>query len=187
MASARLSVGVVVGAHGVRGQFKVKPFTDLPEALGGYGPVWLENDTTLSLKVKSVSPKGHVLVAAAEVTSREQAEALRGSHLYVDRHNLPAIADDEIYHADLIGMAVETGTGSALGEIVGIHDFGAGEIVEIRPVKGSSFMLPFAKEYVTDIDSAQKRVVLSPPDGMIELVTAPQGGARGKQQNGKQH
>ena len=186
MASTRLSVGVVVGAHGVRGQFKVKPFTDQPKALDSYGPVWLEDDTKLSLKVKSVSPKGHVLVSAREVTTRDQADALRGIHLYIDRQSLPETADDELYHADLIGMAVATDAGQHLGEIIGIHDFGAGEIVEIRPATGSSFMLPFAKDYVAKIDSGLRQVVVAPPEGMVALVTAPPGGARGKRQNGKQ-
>ena len=169
----RLSLGAVTGAHGVRGHFKVKPFTDKPDSLDAYGPVWLEDGRKLSLSVKSVSPKGFVLVSAREITNRESAEALRGSHLLIDRERLPSTDDDEHYHADLIGMVAATAEDGDLGDIVGIHDFGAGNIVEVKPMTGASFMLPFSGVNLVEVNAADRRVILSPPIGMVALVRAP--------------
>jgi len=170
MPMQRLSLGAVTGAHGVRGQFKVKPFTDQPKALDKYGPVWLEDGRQLSLSVKSVSPKGFVLVSAVEITSKEAADALRGCQLLIDRDKLPPSDEGEHYHADLIGLTVVTEADGALGQIIGIHDFGAGEIVEIEPEKGPSFMLPFSGDYLAKIDDEAGAVVLDPPIGMVALA-----------------
>ncbi|MGB1355883.1 MAG: ribosome maturation factor RimM [Candidatus Puniceispirillaceae bacterium] len=169
MSSGRLAIGAVAGAHGVRGQFKVKPFTTAPRDITTYGPVWA-GDRQLTLCIMGMTAAGMVIVKAAEISDRESAAALRGTALEVDRKVLPDVGGDEIYHADLLGLAVETIDGDSLGTLVALHDFGAGEIAEVKPPKGPTLMLPFAPAYVPDIDLAAGRIVMAPPEGLLELA-----------------
>ena len=171
MTSGRVAIGAVTGVHGVKGQFKVKPFTEAPRDIASYGPV-LAGDRQLTLVVKGVASNGMVIVAAAEITDRDAAQALRGTELTVARGNLPAPEGDEVYHADLIGLAAETPDGALLGRLVALHDFGAGEIAEVKPEKGPSVMLPFGPDYVPQIDLEGGRVVIAPPDGLLEMAAA---------------
>ena len=171
MTTDRLAIGAVAGAHGVRGQFKVKPFTAAPRDIAAYGPV-AAGTRQLTLSVKGVTANGLVIVAAAEIADRDAAQALRGTELTVARDRLPAPDGDEVYHADLIGLVVTAPDGTAVGRIVALHDFGAGEIVEVKPSQGPSVMLPFAPEFVPDIDLDGGRVVIDPPDGLLEMAAA---------------
>jgi 16S rRNA processing protein RimM len=167
MSRGRLAIGAVAGAHGVKGQFKVKPFTAAPHDIAAYGPVWA-GDRQLTLSVIGVAGNGMVIVRAAEIDDRDSAAALRGTELQVDRAAFPDAGGDEIYHADLIGLAVETVDGESLGRLVALHDFGAGEIAEVRPPKGPTLMLPFDADFVPDIDLVAQRVVVAPPDGLLD-------------------
>ena len=181
MTADQLAIGAVAGAHGVRGQFKVKPFTAAPRDIAAYGPV-MAGARQLTLSVKGVTAHGLVIVAAAEISDREAAQALRGTELTVARDRLPAAAGDEVYHADLIGLAAETPEGQNLGRIVALHDFGAGEIAEVKPVSGATVMLPFGPEFVPEIDLDGGRVVIDPPEGLLEMATsdsAPEDGRDG--------
>lgn len=167
MTTGRLPIGAVASAHGVRGQFKVKPFTAAARDIAAYGPVWA-GDRQLTLTIHGTTANGLVIVAAAEVTDRDAAQALRGTSLEVDRDALPEVADDEIYHADLIGMTAQTPDGTELGTVVALHDFGAGEIAEVKPAGRPSLMLPFNPAFVPQIDIEAGRVILDPPDGLLE-------------------
>ena len=167
MTTGRLPIGAVASAHGVRGQFEVKPFTSAPRDIAAYGPVWA-GDRQLTLTVRGMTANGLVIASAPEVTDRDAAQALRGTALEVDRAALPDAGDDEVYHADLIGMMAETTDGDILGRLVALHDFGAGEIAEVKPAKGPSLMLPFDPAFVPQIDVEAGRVVLDPPDGLLE-------------------
>ena len=182
MNSGRLAIGAITGAHGVKGQFKVKPFTATPRDIAAYGPVWA-GERRLTLSVMGMTAAGLVIVKAVEITDRDQAAALRGTALEVDRSALPDAGGDEIYHADLIGLAVETSDGDELGRIVALHDFGAGEIAEVGPVKGPTLMLPFGPEFVSQIDLAAARVVLTVPEGLLDPLNPP-GGDDGPQRGG---
>ena len=157
MSISRLSIGAVASAHGVRGQFKVKPFTAMPRDIASYGPVWV-GDRQLTLVIRGMTANGLVIVAADGISSREAAEALRGNELLVDRTALPDVGEDEVYQAD----------GEMIGAVTGLHDFGAGELIEIRPPKGPTVMLPFEGDYITNIDFDGGRIVLNPPDGFLE-------------------
>ena len=179
MTSDRLAIGAITGAHGVRGQFKVKPFTATPRDIAAYGPVWA-GERRLTLSVMGMTAAGLVIVKAAKVTDRDQAVALRGTALEVDRSALPDADGDEIYHADLIGLAVETSDGDGLGRIVALHDFGAGEIVEVRPARGPTLMLPFGPDFVSEIDLAAARVVLTVPEGLLDPPESEGGPQRGE-------
>ena len=162
MSTPRLSVGAIASAHGVRGQFKVKPFTATPRDIAAYGPVWA-GDRQLTLQIRGMTANGFVIVAAEGVTDRNAAEALRGTELQVERSALPDAADDEVYHADLIGLPAEMPDGSVIGTIIGLHNFGAGELVELCPSGGSSLLLPFGGDNLVEIDLEGGRVVLDPP------------------------
>ena len=167
MTSGRVAIGAVTGAHGVKGQFKVKPFTESPRDIAAYGPVQA-GDRSLTLSVRGVTSNGLVIAAAAEITDRDSAAALRGTRLEVDRNALPEAGTDEIYHTDLIGMSVESVDGEQLGRIAALHDFGAGEIAEVRPPRGPTVMLPFDAAFVPEIDLEARRVVVAPPEGLLD-------------------
>ena len=168
MSTDHLPVGAIAGPHGVRGQFKVKVFATSTDALVRYGPLYLDDGRSLKLVVKSVSSNGLAIVSAAEVSSREAAEQLRGMLLSTLRENLPDPADDELYHVDILGATAFYEDGAALGTVVALYNFGAGEIIEVKPVSGSSMMLPFHGESVVSVDIPNGRVVLSPPAGFLQ-------------------
>ena len=174
MTTDHLSVGAIAGPHGVRGQFKVKLFAETPAALEQYGALQIDDGRALKLSVKSVNSKGLVIVSAVGVTSREAAEALRGMSLSTSRASLPDLAEDELYHADLLGAAVFHEDGTNLGEVVALYNFGAGEIIEVKPASGTSLMLPFAGESVVSVDISNRRVVLAPPAGFLDDDTKDQ-------------
>ena len=156
-----IALGAVASAHGVRGQFKVKPFTVAPSDIAAYGPVHLEDGRILQLKVKSIA-KNLVICEANGITDRGMAESLRGQTLSVDRAALPELDEKQIYHADLIGLVVQDTGGQQLGIVVGLHDFGAGEIVEIS-VAGSSTteFHPFYSPFLVRLDLQAGTILLA--------------------------
>lgn len=164
-------MGVIVGAHGVRGLVRVKSFTRDPLSLGAYGP--LVDETTG--RVFRLVPKNHAgdtLVCALDsVTDRDQALALKGTRLSIDRASLPADAldEDEFYHADLIGLSVECLDGTVLGTVKAVDDFGAGDLLDVT-LAGSrrSVMVPFTRAIVPVIDLSLGRVVIDPPEGLLD-------------------
>jgi len=162
-----LAVGAIAGPHGVRGQFKVKLFAESPAALEQYGALQIDGGRALKLTVKSVNSRGLVIVSADGVTSREAAESLRGMLLSTSRASLDP-AEDELYHADLLGASVFHEDGTNLGVVVALYNFGAGEIIEVKPPSGASVMLPFAGSSLVSVDIPNRRVVLAPPAGFLD-------------------
>ena len=156
-----ITLGAVASAHGVRGQFKVKPFTVVPSDVAAYGPVHLEDGRVLQLTVKSVA-KNLVICEANGITNRSMAESLRGQTLSVERAALPELHGTQTYHADLIGLAVQDTVGQQLGIVVGLHDFGAGEILEISMAGSSTTELyPFYPPFLVDLDIKEGKIVLT--------------------------
>lgn len=128
----RICLGAFAGAHGVKGETKVKTFTAAPENIAAYGPVTSEDGKRrFTLKFLRALKPGLALVTAPEIASREDAEALKGVKFYVAREALPAASEDEFYIEDLVGLAAFTEGGAPLGAVVAVHNFGAGDIVEI--------------------------------------------------------
>lgn len=168
MSAGKLPIGVIVGPQGLRGQFKVKPFTVVPESLSAYGPVTTDDGQQLMLQIMLVTAKGLAIVRAKGVDTRDAAEALRGVTLYVIRESLPEPDDGEFYHADLLGMLVKRQNGVPLGSLIAIHDFGAGEIAELAPIKGSTIMVPFGGDRLIAVDMEAKELRLSLPDGLLD-------------------
>jgi 16S rRNA processing protein RimM len=161
----------VVGApHGVRGAVRIKSFTDEPEAVAGYGALEDESGAKrFTLRViGTVKGDGMVIAAVSGIADRDQAEALRGLRLYAPRAALPPPGDDEFYHADLIGLAAMLEDGERLGKVVAVHDFGAGDMLEIARAKGQPVLVPFTRAAVPVVDIAGGRVVIDPPAGVLD-------------------
>ena len=167
--TAKVCIGAIVGALGVRGEVRVKAFTADPADVAAYGPVETEDGRTFSLRITRPA-KGDVVGARVEgIADRNAAEALRGVRLYVPRAVLPPPEEDEFYHADLIGLAVVRQNGEVLGRVVAVHDFGAGDLLEIRPEAGGTpVMMPFTRETAPQIDLASGGIVADPPPGLFE-------------------
>lgn len=160
----RILLGRIAGAHGIRGEVLIKTYTEAPENVGAYGPLSDESGTrTFNLKSARATPKG-VVARLQGVDDRNAAEALKGIALYIERERLPAAADGEFYHADLIGLAAVDGDGKPLGEIVAVQNYGAGDLLEIR-LAGSSRteLVPFTDAAVPEVDIAACRVVVILP------------------------
>ena len=173
-------VGRVAGAFGVKGEVRLTAYTEDPLNLLRYR-ILRREDGAAALTLQSGRAAGDGLVArAAEVASKEAADALRGLHLYVSREALPPPdEEDEFYQADLIGLDCETTGGEALGKVKAVHDFGAGDILEIDPGQGrATLYLPFTRAAVPTVDLAGGRIIASPP-AQAEDDAAPEADAKG--------
>jgi 16S rRNA processing protein RimM len=160
---ARVCLGAVAGAHGVRGALRVRSFTAEPDDIAAYGPVTDEAGTR-EFELRIVGHTGGALVIEVEgINDRNAAEALKGTRFYVARAALPEPQADEFYHADLIGLRAEDEEGAALGTVRAVHDHGAGALIEIRAADGGELLLPFTKAAVPEVDVAGGRVVVAPP------------------------
>ena len=158
--SELICVAAIAGAFGIKGEVKLKAFTDLPENCVSYGPLLSENGKVILTPISNRLVKGAVAVACAEVTTREQAEALKSTKLYVPRENFPAPEEDEFYASDLVGLDVKTTDGKRMGKIIGVQDFGAGDLLEIKPKDSASFFHPFTLVGVPKVDIKAGRVVI---------------------------
>jgi 16S rRNA processing protein RimM len=160
----RVCVAQIGGAHGIRGEVKLKSFTADPMAVRAYGPLTSEDGST-SFEIEALRPaKGHLVARFRGVDDRNAAERLAQVRLFVPRECLPPPADDEFYHVDLIGLAAVTAEGTEVGTVVAIHDFGAGDILELRPrAGGPGIMVPFTAAFVPEVDVAGGRIVVIPP------------------------
>jgi 16S rRNA processing protein RimM len=183
MAEQRVCLGVMVGAHGVRGLVKVKSFTENPADVAAYGPVSDESGRRhWHLQVTGPAPGksgqktgGVVLVRVEGVSDRDAAQALHGTRLYVPRAALPAPAEEEtFYHADLIGLRVEDQDGRPLGTVKAVENHGAGDVLEIEGPAGESRLLAFTRAAVPVVDIAGGRLVAAPP-AEIEVPPRPTG------------
>ncbi len=163
--SKLILVGRVAGAFGVRGEVRISTYTEDPMALARYR-VLSREDGTPALTIASARPaKGGIIARCPEVATKEAADALRGLRLHVARDALPPPDDeDEFYLADLIGLAAETAEGAGLGHIKAVHNFGAGDILEVDPGGGRpTVYFPFTREIAPEVRLAERRVILVPP------------------------
>ncbi|MGH6717223.1 MAG: ribosome maturation factor RimM [Bradyrhizobium sp.] len=161
-------VARIGAAHGVRGAVKLWTFTEDPLAVKRYGPL-SSQDGARQFEVMNANPaKDHLVATLKGVTTRDAAERLNGIELYISRDKLPATDEGEYYHADLIGLAAVTTRDERLGRVVAIHNFGAGDILEIAPPDDApTMLLPFSSAIVPTVDLAGGRVVIDLP-GQIE-------------------
>jgi 16S rRNA processing protein RimM len=159
----RILVGAIAGAYGVRGQVRIKSFTDDPAAVAAYGPLSDESgERRFELEVTG-RIKGGVVARIDGIADRTAAEALRGLRLYVPRAALPTTLADEYYRVDLIGLRAELADGSPFGRVIDVQNYGAGDVLEIERPDGATELLPFADRTVPVVDLAAGRVVVDPP------------------------
>jgi 16S rRNA processing protein RimM len=161
--AAPICVARIGAAHGVRGAVKLWTFTEDPLAVQRYGPLSTKDGARQFEVTHAREAKDHLVATLKGVTTREDAERLNGLELYVAREKLPATDNDEYYHADLIGLAAVTTADAPLGRVIAIHNFGAGNIIEIAPLQGSTLLLPFTNAVVPSVDLAAGRVVIELP------------------------
>ena len=157
----RVLLGAVIGAHGIKGEVRVKTFTLTPDALGAYGPLTTDDGRRLLIGALRAAKPGEAVVRFEGVADRNGAEALKGRQLFVPREALPAPEPDEFYHADLIGLAVEDTSNTALGRVRALHNFGAGDVMEIETPSGATEFVPFS--VVLDVE-LPTRIVIEPPN-----------------------
>jgi len=160
---ARICLGQIGAAHGVNGEVRLRSFTSDPQAIAGYG--LLETDDGRTFKIESLRPtKDHFVARLSGIGNRDAAEQLTNVKLYVPRERLPEPTDaDEFYHADLVGLAAVDAAGTQLGAVIAIHNFGAGDLIEIQLQSGGKTeLIPFDAAHVPVVDVAGGRIVVSP-------------------------
>ena len=161
----RILVGAIAGAFGVQGEVRLKSFCAEPADIASYGPLFTE-DGQRSFKLRlTKAVAGGFGARLSGVETREQAEAMRGVSLYADRSRLPRLPDDEFYHSDLIGLTAQDTGGVVLGTVLTVQNHGAGDILEIRPLKGGETLLvPFTLAVVPTVDLAKSVLVIDMPE-----------------------
>ncbi len=166
--SDKICIAAIAGSFGVRGEVRLKSFTASPEDVATYGPLSTK-DGKRSFDVKITGQiKNGLSARLTGISNKEQADALRGVQLFVDRDRLPSLPDDEFYHADLIGLEVFDTGGTSLGRVKAVLNHGATDLLEIHgPGLKSTVLLPFTQAAVPTIDLSSGRVIADPPDGLF--------------------
>ena len=161
--AAPICVARIGAAHGVRGAVKLWTFTEDPLAVTRYGPLTTKDGARQFDVTHAREAKDHLVATLKGIATREDAERLNGIELYIAREKLPDTDDDEYYHADLIGLAAVNAANEPIGRVIAIHNFGAGDIIEIAPPQGTTLLLPFTNAVVPTVDLANGRVVIELP------------------------
>ncbi len=172
----RICIGAIAGVRGLKGEVRIKSFTADPDDIAAYGPVSTEDgERTYRINV-TARVKGLIIARLDGIDDRDAAETLKGTRLYVPKSVLPEPDDGDFYHADLIGLKAETEDGDTLGTVKAVHNFGAGDIIEIAAAPGGGpgegkedLMVPFTAELVPEVDLNEGRIVVAPP----EVLEAP--------------
>ncbi len=161
-------MGVITGAHGVRGAVRVKSFTADPASIVAYGPLEDEEGARRLALTLDGTVRGLLIARIPGIADRDAAERLKGTRLYLPRAALPPAGEEEYYHADLIGLAVALKDGTPFGRVRAVHDFGAGDSLEIEQPDGAVVLVPFTEAAVPVVDLAAGRLVLDPPAGLFD-------------------
>lgn len=168
MNTEKVCVGAIGGSYGVRGEVRIKSFCATPEDIEAYSPLTDETGARQFHLAIIRAIKNGFVARIVEISSKEDADALKGTQLFADRAQLPTLPDDEYYHADLIGLEVVDSGGAPLGRVKTVLDHGAGDILEIqRPESSETVLLPFTLAAVPTVDLAAGRIVADPPDGLF--------------------
>ncbi|WP_245759615.1 ribosome maturation factor RimM [Poseidonocella sedimentorum] len=165
--AARVVVGSIAGAFGVRGEVRIKSYCAEPSDIADYNPLTLEDGRALTLTL--IRPiKGGFAGRLSGVAEKEDADALKGAELYTDRDRLPSLPDDEFYHADLIGLTVLDTGGAELGQVRAIQNHGADDLLEVQgPGLKATVLVPFTRAIVPTVDLDQRRIIIDPPEGLF--------------------
>ncbi len=156
-------VGAIAGSFGVKGEVRLKSFCAEPAAISIYAPLSDESGKSYDVKITRTIKNG-LAARLSGVSSKEAADALKGTRLFAPRDRLPELDDDEFYHADLLGMAVLDTGGTKLGSVKAVLNHGAGDLLEVNTGQGV-VLLPFSLAVVPTVDLAGRRIIVDPPDG----------------------
>jgi 16S rRNA processing protein RimM len=169
MPSERVCIAKIGAAHGVRGEVRLFAYTEDPLAIRAYGELEDESGTR-RFRIVSLRPaKDHLIAQIEGVGDRNEAASLTHLELYVPRARLPRQKEaGTFYHADLVGLSVETKDGEKLGEVIGVQNFGAGDLLEIKPTQGANVLIPFIDQYVPAVDVGGGKIIADPPLGMFD-------------------
>ena len=163
----RICVGAFAGSFGVSGEVRLKSFCAEPEAIAGYGPLYTEDGSRSYVVTLTRPVAGGLGARVPGVQTKEQAEALQGITLFVDRARLPNLPDDEFYHSDLIGLEVRDTGGALVGQVIAVHNHGAGDLLEINGAgRKAALLLPFTRAAVPTVDLAARRIIVDMPEGL---------------------
>ena len=174
MSESHICVGVISGAYGVQGELRIKSFCAIPEDIETYSPLTDEAGTRdFKLAILRSITNGFS-ARLPDVSTKEQADALRGTKLFARRDQLPSLPDDEYYHADLIGLKVYDTGGALLGSVKSVQNHGADDLLELQ-LSGTSTttFLPFTIASVPTVDLAAGRIVADPPEGVLPAPSRP--------------
>lgn len=155
-------VGAILGAHGVRGDVRVKSFTSDPDAVFSYGTLLSEHGKALIDPHRVRPTKDHFIVTPNHPRQKEEWDALKGTRLFVPRQALPDPGDDEFYIQDLVGLEVFSGGEAKLGRVKAVLNHGAGDLLEIQsPGQPKPVLVPFTLEDVPTVDVARGRLIVA--------------------------
>jgi 16S rRNA processing protein RimM len=163
----RIVVGSLAGAFGVRGEVRLKSFCAEPADIAGYVPLYTPDGRVFRDIEIIGETQGSLTARIKGISSKEEADALRGTPLLADRDRLPALPEDEYYHADLIGLPVHDPGGTLLGHVRAVLNHGAGDILEVARPGGATALIPFTLAAVPLVDVAARRIVADPPEGSL--------------------
>lgn len=168
MSDERICVGVISGSYGVHGEVRIKSFCAQPDDIETYSPLTNE-DGTRSFALALIRPmKAGFVARIADVATKEQGDALKGTQLFAHRDQLPSLPDDEFYYSDLTGLTVYDPGGVVLGQVKTVHNHGAGDLLEIQlPEQSATVLMPFTQAVVPTVDLGKGRIVANPPEGLF--------------------
>jgi 16S rRNA processing protein RimM len=167
MSDDRICVGSIGGSFGVHGEVRIKSYCAEPAVIADYSPLWTKDGRQVSIEITRPVKNGYAANMSG-VSSKEQADALKGTDLFAERDQLPALPDDEYYHADLIGLTVLDTGGAVLGRVKSVQNFGASDLLEITaPGLQTPALLPFTLVNVPTVDLASGRIIADPPEGIF--------------------
>lgn len=164
----KVLAGVITGAHGIKGEVKLKSFTADPADIAAYGPLLTTRGESFEIERLRAQKDGFIAVLKG-VSDRNKAETLKGVELFVERRQLPEPENDEVYIHDLIGIAAVSRSGERLGTVIAVPNFGAGDLLEIRrDGVDETVLVPFAESYVPAIDLERKELLLDLPEDYLD-------------------
>ena len=161
--SRLILLGVITQAHGIRGEIKLKSYTAEPEDITAYGPLRDKSGTLIALTLTG-GTKDSLIAKIKGIETRDAAEKLRNTELFVPRNALPPPRENEYYHEDLVGLNILTEKGEAYGNILAMHNFGAGDLASIKRITGEEELLPFTRKTFLKIDFENSLCIIRPPE-----------------------
>ena len=157
-------LATILGAHGLKGEVRVKTFTETPEKLGAYGPLYATDGRCFTPAALRTGSEDEAIATFREIADRTAAEKLKGTELFVAREALPPTGTEEFYHADLVGLTVYDTAGRHLGKVATIHNYGASDVLAITDDEGGEILIAFTRENVPEIDMKAGRLVVAVPE-----------------------